>query len=152
MTAPTSSFVEVSPNLFWFRDTCNVYLLRSGTAGLLIDAGSAAILDHLDEIGVEQVEWVLHTHHHRDQCQGDPRLVEHGASIAVPAREAAHFDRADALWRLRSTFDDYDVSSGWDTLGSPIPVDRRLADHETFRWRGHELVRAADARPHARAP
>jgi glyoxylase-like metal-dependent hydrolase (beta-lactamase superfamily II) len=140
MSGQAPAFIEVSRNLFWFRDTCNVYLLRAGSAGLLIDAGSAAVLDHLHEIGVEQVEWALHTHHHRDQCQGDAHLVAHGASLAVPAREAAHWDRADALWRLRSTFDDYDVSSTWDTLAAPVPVERRLADHETFRWRGHEIV------------
>ena len=140
MTAASSALVELSPNLFWFRDTCEVYLLRADSAGLLIDAGSGAVLDHIGEVGVEQVEWVLHTHHHRDQCAGDPRLIAHGASIAVPAREAAHFDRADALWRLRSTFDDYDVSGAWDTPTTSIPVARRLADHDTFRWRGHELL------------
>jgi glyoxylase-like metal-dependent hydrolase (beta-lactamase superfamily II) len=140
VTHPDPTFVEVAPDLFWFRDTCNVYVLRSGSSALLIDAGSAAVLDHLEELGIRQVEWVLHTHHHRDQCQGDPRLIEHGASIAVPAREAALFDRADAFWRLRNTFDDYDVSSVSDTLATPIPVARRLADHETFTWRGHELA------------
>jgi glyoxylase-like metal-dependent hydrolase (beta-lactamase superfamily II) len=94
------------------------------------------VLDHLDEVGVEQVEWVLHTHHHRDQCQGDARLVEHGASVAVPAREAALFEHVDAFWRLRSTYDDYDVSSDWNSLAEPIEVARRLADHETLRWHG----------------
>jgi glyoxylase-like metal-dependent hydrolase (beta-lactamase superfamily II) len=136
----SKALVELSPNLFWFRDTCNVYLVRSGSAGLLVDAGSGAILDHLHEAGVEQVEWVLHTHHHRDQCHGDPRLIGHGASIAVPAREAAYFERVDAFWGMRSTFDDYDVSSDWNTLAEPIPVARRLADHETFEWRGHRFL------------
>lgn len=136
----SSAFVRLSPHLYWFRDTCNVYLLREGPAALLIDAGSGDVLDHLDEIGVEQVEWVLHTHHHRDQCQGDPRLIEHGASIAVPAREAALFGSVDAFWRLRSTFDDYDASSVWDSLTRPIAISRSLRDHEVFAWRGHELL------------
>jgi glyoxylase-like metal-dependent hydrolase (beta-lactamase superfamily II) len=135
-----SAFTQLSPNLFWFRDTCNVYLLRDGSAALLIDAGSATVLDHLEELGVEQVEWVLHTHHHRDQCQGDPALLEHGARIAVPAREAALFESVDAFWRSRSTFDDYDVSSDWNSLASPIEVSRRLRDYETFRWRSQELL------------
>jgi glyoxylase-like metal-dependent hydrolase (beta-lactamase superfamily II) len=129
----------LTPNLYWFRDTCNVYLLREGEAAILIDAGSGDVLDHLADIGVEQIEWVLHTHHHRDQCQGDPRLIEHGADIAVPSREAALFESVDAFWRLRSTFDDYDTSSDWNSLAVPIPVARRLRDHEVFEWRGHEL-------------
>ncbi|CAN5835166.1 hypothetical protein BH23CHL8_BH23CHL8_11630 [soil metagenome] len=136
----TKALLELSPSLFWFRDTCNVYLLRSGSAGLLIDAGSGAILDHLGEVGVERIEWVLHTHHHRDQCQGDLRLIEQGASIAVPARETALFERVDAFWRMRSTFDDYDVSSDWNSLAEPIAVARRLADHETFEWRGLRIL------------
>jgi glyoxylase-like metal-dependent hydrolase (beta-lactamase superfamily II) len=119
--AAGSALTELSPNLFWFRDTCNVYLIRAGSSGLLIDAGSGAVLDHLADVGVDQIAWVLHTHHHRDQCQGDPRLIEHGASIAVPAREAALFERVDAFWRLRSPYDDYDVSSTWNSLAAPIP-------------------------------
>jgi glyoxylase-like metal-dependent hydrolase (beta-lactamase superfamily II) len=140
VSRPGAILVELSPSLYWFRDTCNVYLVRSGTAGLLIDAGSGAVLDHLHEVGVEQVEWVLHTHHHRDQCQGDPRLIAHGASIAVPAREAGLFEHVDAFWRLRSTFDDYDVSSDWNSPAQSIAVARRLADHEVFGWRGLDLV------------
>ncbi|MFV2063619.1 MAG: MBL fold metallo-hydrolase [Chloroflexota bacterium] len=131
---------QLSPSLFWFRDTCNVYLIRDGAVAILIDAGSGAVLDHLAEIGVEQIEWVLHTHHHRDQCQGDPRLIEHGAQIAVPAREAALFEKVDAFWRLRSTYDDYDTSSVWNSLATPITVSRRLRDHEVFKWRGYEIA------------
>ena len=136
----TTSFTRLSPNLYWFHDICNVYLIRDGDAGLLIDAGSGAILDHLDEIGVSHIEWVLHTHHHRDQCQGDPRLIEHGAQIAVPAREAGLFEHVEAFWRQRSTFDDYDTSSDWNSPSVPIRVDRRLRDYETFNWRGLDIV------------
>jgi len=136
----SSAFTQISPNLFWFGDTCNVYLLRDGVTALLVDAGSGAVLDHIAEIGVEQVEWVLHTHHHRDQCQGDPRLIEHGAQIAVPAREAALFEKVDSFWRLRSTFDDYDASSVWNSLARPITVSRRLRDYEVFEWRGIEIT------------
>jgi glyoxylase-like metal-dependent hydrolase (beta-lactamase superfamily II) len=135
-----SPLVRLTEHLWWFRDTCNVYVLRSGDAALLIDAGSGAVLDHLAAIGVRQVEWVLHTHHHRDQCQGDARLVAHGARLAVPAREAAHFESVDAFWHLRRQFDDYDVSSAWNTLARPVQVAHRLADHETFRWRDLDIA------------
>ena len=69
-----------------------------------------------------------------------PRSSTHGAKIAVPAREAALFESVDAFWRLRSTFDDYDTSSDWNSLASPIEVSRRLRDYETFHWRGLELA------------
>lgn len=140
MTAPRRPAIErLSEHLYRFRDTCEVYLVRDGEVGLLIDAGSAAILDHLEEIGVREIEWVLHTHHHRDQCQGDDRLVAGGTRIAVPAREAALFESVEAFWRLRRQFDDYDASSVSNTLARSIPVARRLADYATFEWRGHRF-------------
>ena len=45
------------------------------------------------------VEWVLHTHHHRDQCWGTPRLREHGAKVAVPEYERHLFDQAELFWQ-----------------------------------------------------
>src|SRR5213593_3097280 len=57
------------PQLFAWSDTCNVYVLRDGDAALLIDLGDGSVLEHLGEIGVKRVEWVLFTHHHREQCQ-----------------------------------------------------------------------------------
>jgi len=133
-------WTRLSPSLVWFRDTCNVFLLQDGEHALLIDSGSGAILDHLDELGVRQVDWVLHTHHHRDQAQGAARLAAHGARIGVPEREAALFAQTDAFWRLRKRFDDYDGSSLWNTLARSVPVDSELRDHSTFTWRGHDLL------------
>ena len=50
-----------APDLFAWTDTCNVYVLRDGDAALLIDLGDGSVLDHLSEIGVKRVEWVLFT-------------------------------------------------------------------------------------------
>jgi glyoxylase-like metal-dependent hydrolase (beta-lactamase superfamily II) len=131
--------VRLSPSLYWYRDTCNVYLVKDGERGLLIDFGSGGILDHLAEAGVREVEWVLHTHHHRDQCQGDHLLAERGIRLAVPEREAALFAETDAFWRLKRIYHNYDVSNIGFTLARPVAIDRALRDYETFRWRGHEL-------------
>ena len=97
-----TGLVRLSPGLYWYRDTCNVYLLVRGERGLLVDFGSGGILEHLDEAGVREVDGVLHTHHHRDQCQGDHLLVDRGIPIAVPEREAHLFAETDAFWRLKS--------------------------------------------------
>ena len=90
---------RLSEHLYCFDDTCNVYLLADG------DAGSGAVLDHLSPAGVERVEWVLHTHHHRDQCWGTPRLRRHSARVAVPEYERHLFEQAELFWRTRRTFD-----------------------------------------------
>jgi glyoxylase-like metal-dependent hydrolase (beta-lactamase superfamily II) len=130
---------RISPHLFVLPDTCNVYLLTDGDAGVLIDAGSGAILDHLGEAGVKQIEWVLHTHHHRDQCWGTPRLLEHGAKVAVPEYERHLFDQAELFWQTRRTFDNYNDRNTFFTVGKNIPVDAVLEDYESFTWRGYRF-------------
>lgn len=90
---PRGGLVQISPNLCLLRDTCNVYLLKDGPRALLIDFGSGHILKLLGEIGVTQVDGILHTHHHRDQCQGDPLAVAGRIPIHVPAQERELFRR-----------------------------------------------------------
>lgn len=131
--------VEVVPNLFWYRDTCNVYLLKDGSHGLLIDFGSGQVLDDVAGAGVEAIEWVLHTHHHRDQCQGDSLLNARGIPIAVPEREVGLFEDVDAFWRRRRIYDNYDVSSISYALPRPVKVASPLRDYQTFSWRGHDI-------------
>jgi glyoxylase-like metal-dependent hydrolase (beta-lactamase superfamily II) len=135
----SAHLVRLSDHLYRFSDTCNVYLVVDGSAGLLIDAGSGAVLDHLHEAGVRQVEWVLHTHHHRDQCWGTPRLRDHGARVAVPEHERHLFDRAELFWQMRRTFDNYNDRNTFFAAGSDVAVDAVLEDYETFTWRGYSF-------------
>src|SRR4051812_34900098 len=81
---------RAAPDLLSWTDTCNVYVLRDGDAALLIDLGDGSVLDHLRDIGVTRVEWVLFTHHHREQCQGAAKLGpwrERGTKLAAPDAE-----------------------------------------------------------------
>jgi hypothetical protein len=47
--APALGLRQLSEHLFAAEDTCNVYPLRDGDAGLLIDAGSGAVGELLGE-------------------------------------------------------------------------------------------------------
>ena len=134
-----SKFHQISDHLYTFEDTCNVYVLTDGDAALLIDAGSGAVVDHLGELGVSRVEWVLHTHHHRDQCWGDPKLIGGGASIAVPQHERHLFEQAELFWQTRRTFDNYNDRNTFFTIGRDIPVAATLDDYNAFAWRGHRF-------------
>lgn len=131
------TWTRISEHLYQFTDTCNVYVVVDGSAGLLIDAGSGAVLDHLADIGVKQVEWVLHTHHHRDQCWGTPRLRAAGAKVAVPEYERHLFDQVETFWQTRRTFDNYNDRNTFFAAPQNIPVDAVIEDYETFSWRGH---------------
>ena len=83
--SPAGRPERLTEHLYRFEDTCAVYVVRDGSSCVLIDFGSGKILDHLRELGISKVDWILHTHHHRDQCQGDHKAVERGIPIAVPA-------------------------------------------------------------------
>ncbi len=132
-------FERISENLYLYRDICNVYVLRNGSRAILIDFGSGAVLDHLGDIGVSSVEWVLHTHHHRDQCQADHIANERGIPIAVPAHERPYFDEVEVFWGSRQIYNIYDVRQTFFTLAESIRVDRSLIDYETFEWGPYRL-------------
>src|SRR4051794_20629013 len=75
-------------NVLRWADCCNVYLLRDGARGLLIDLGSGRARSGLPE-GVESVEAVCFTHAHRDQCQGVEEALQRGVTPRLPERARA---------------------------------------------------------------
>lgn len=80
---------QLLPSLYVIHDTCNVYLIQEGEYGLAIDFGSGRWLAELPALGIRQLEHVLLTHAHEDQCAG---LAAHSAwpfAIHAPAGEEA---------------------------------------------------------------
>jgi glyoxylase-like metal-dependent hydrolase (beta-lactamase superfamily II) len=138
--APREGLSQVSRNLYLLRDTCNVYVLKDGSRGLLIDFGSGHVLDLLGPIGVTQVDGILHTHFHRDQCQGDARAAAQRIPIQVPAHERHLFEDAENFWRNRRIFHLYNVRNDFFTSTHNIPVAVGLRDYETFRWGSYEFL------------
>lgn len=132
---PQGPMRQLLPNLWMLEDTCNVYLIRSGSRALLIDFGSGAILNHLSAVGVTRVDGILHTHHHRDQCQGDGAAVARRIPIHVPAHEKHLFADARNFWRNRRIFHLYYVRNDFNTLIEDLPVTSALEDYSVFRWR-----------------
>ncbi len=130
---------KISEHLYRFSDTCNVYAIKDGETALLIDAGSGALLDRLSEIGCRQVEWVLHTHHHRDQCWGDPKLIAAGAKLAVPQYERHLFEKAELFWQTRRVFDNYDDRNNFFSVARDLPVSATLNDYEEFTWHDYRF-------------
>lgn len=125
---------EILPNLHRLEDSCNVYVLTDGDRALLIDCGSGAVLDALPALGVKQVDWVLFTHHHRDQCYGAGRLVSHGARLAVPEHERFLFEQASEYWQQKRIYDNYNDRNTFFSVGENLPVSESLVDYENFTW------------------
>src|SRR5262245_38241766 len=132
--SPAGKPEKLTEHLYRFEDTCAVYIVRDGVNCALIDFGSGKVLDHLRDMGIQKVDWILHTHHHRDQCQGDYKAVQQNIPIAVPAHERHLFADAENFWRNRRIYHLYYVRNDFNTVTENIPVARALADYSTFRW------------------
>jgi glyoxylase-like metal-dependent hydrolase (beta-lactamase superfamily II) len=135
-----------APDLFAWTDTCTVYVLRDGDAALLINLGDGSVLEHLSEVGVKRVEWVLFTDHHREQCQGASKLGpwrERGTRVAVPEAERALFERPLEFRQMNVSLGDAFTIHGASFVRPPIQpilLDRTFATNDTFVWRGRELM------------
>ncbi|MFL6077903.1 MAG: MBL fold metallo-hydrolase [Mycobacteriales bacterium] len=126
--------------VFRFRDTCNVYLLRTGRDAVLIDFGDGDVLDHLADYGVDRVTDVLVTHHHRDQVQGLARAAAAGIRIWVPPVERDLFDRVDEHWQARQLDNDYNTRDDRFSLLEPVPVTGVAAEYRTVRYGGMDVT------------
>jgi glyoxylase-like metal-dependent hydrolase (beta-lactamase superfamily II) len=130
------------PDLYVWTDTCNVYVVRDGESALLIDLGDGSVLDHLGEIGVRQVDWVLFTHHHREQCQGAPKLKGRNAKIGVPAGERDLFENPAKYRKMNVRLGDPFTIHGTSYVRPPIQsiaVDRAFTRMDTLEWKGREF-------------
>lgn len=127
---------RISESLYRMNDVCNVYLVKRGDRALLIDSGRGEILGRLDEMGVKAVDWVLHTHAHRDQCGATNALVARGARVAVPAREEKLFSDIEGFWDRFDPFIRYAFKPDTYKSRVNIAVDRALADGESLEWEG----------------
>lgn len=134
---------KAHPDLFVWTDTCNVYVLRDGDAALLIDFGDGSVVDHLVDIGVKHVEWVLLTHHHREQCQGIERVDRALTRVAAPSAEQALLETPTEFRKWFPTLGDKFSVYGASYVRPPrraIPLDKPLKADDVFAWRGLELL------------
>lgn len=130
------------PDLFVWTDTCNVWVIRDGDAALLINLGDGSVLDRLGDIGVKRVEWVLFTHHHREGCQGAPRLKETGAQVAGPEAERELFENPAKFRKMNVRLSDPYTIHGSSYVRppvQPVKLDRAFQRMDTFAWRGREF-------------
>jgi glyoxylase-like metal-dependent hydrolase (beta-lactamase superfamily II) len=133
---------DAGPNVFIYRDTCNVYILRESDSAILFNLGDGTVLDHLKEIGVKKIEWILFTDHHREQCQGISRIDRANTKVAAPKEEQALFETPLQFRKWRPTLGDAYTVHGASYVRPPsaaIKLDRLLAADEVFNWRGHEI-------------
>jgi glyoxylase-like metal-dependent hydrolase (beta-lactamase superfamily II) len=132
--------VELGSAVTRVHDTCNVYVLRAGTDAVLVDFGSGAALDRLDELGVERVTDVLLTHHHRDQAQGLARAAEAGARVWAPPFDAPLLADADMHWQSRPLDIDYDLREDRFSPLTSVAIHGTVPEYRTARFGPFEIT------------
>lgn len=136
-------FREVEPGIFQWTSTCNSYVVKDGEHGLLIDLGDGSVLDHLADIGVTKLEWLLFTHHHREQCQGGAKLAKfEETQVACGYNEKQFFLEPGKFRRMRPKLGDPFTVHGTSYVRppvAPIRIDRSFTKMDTFEWRGREF-------------
>lgn len=129
---------RITPRAAVYHDVVNVGIIQRNGKALLIDSGEGSILRAAKELGIGSIDWVLYTHHHRDQCSGAPLLKKAGVKIAVPAAEARFFRDATQFWLEADDLIDHRYCFRPDlfVLRSSVAPDRELAPGEIFEWDG----------------
>ena len=138
-----AGFQEPVPGVHLWQDTCNVHVLKHGDAALLINLGDGSVLEHLPEIGVKRVEWVLFTDHHRELCQGAAKLDRAVTKMAASAAEKELLENPLSFRKWHPRLGDrYSVhgASYVRPPAAPVKIDRALADGEAFVWNDFELA------------
>lgn len=127
------------------EDTCAVYLVVDADApvgtrdAVAIDFGSGRALQHLDELGIHSITDVVMTHHHRDQGQGLPLAIDHGARIHVPPVEVDLFNRVEEMWTSRPLENDYNLRQDRFSLLHSVPVHATVPEYRDLKLAGVRL-------------
>lgn len=116
----------------------------------MIDLGDGSVLEHLHEIGVKKVEWLLFTGHHRELSQGVSKLDRAATQVAAPKEEQAFFE-APTAFRKSVSAAERQVRGAWRELCAPA---RTTGESGSLArgWRCDRMARSKDhLPPHAGA-
>ena len=116
---------QIFKDIFLFKDVINVYVIKNGNKAILIDFGSGAVLNHLSELGINTIDYIFHTHYHRDQCFGDRKALERNIKIAAPRHERKLFVSAEEFWKKRSYYDLYYFKPTFFVSTYNIPLEKK---------------------------
>lgn len=121
------------------RDTCNVWVLRRGRDAVCVDFGTGAVLDRLDELGIDRVTDVLVTHFHRDGVHGLARATAAGARVWVPPVERELFTDASGHWARRQISNSYELRQEALAPFADVGIAGTVDEYRTRAYGGIEV-------------
>jgi len=139
--APRPQFERLTSQVGIYHEAINVAVIQRNGKSLLIGSGDGTILEAARQLGINSIDWVLYTDHHRDQCAGAALLKKAGVKIAAPAAEAEFFKNATGIWDGADTilYDRMNFRPDLFILRRSVAPDRELEAGETFRWQGLDI-------------
>jgi glyoxylase-like metal-dependent hydrolase (beta-lactamase superfamily II) len=134
----TGRWTRVLDDVWLFRDSCNVYAVHGPDGMLIVDAGTGAWIEALDELPGRPAALAC-THYLRDHSAGAARAAAHGIPVHVPEGESAIFADPEEHFRTLPTYDRYD--NVWDHFAplAAVPVAGELLDEARMRLAGLEV-------------
>jgi len=127
-TKPAATLKQLSEHLSVHTGPINVGIIQDGSSALLVDFGPGGVTDDCLRLGIEDVQMILFTHHHRDQACG-AWLAEKGVGIAVPQGERSYFEDVASYWnKPESRWHLYNFHPHRKMLAESLHVDRTLRE------------------------
>jgi len=133
-TQAAGSLTRLSQHLSVHRGPINVGIIQDGPSALLIDFGPGEVMDDCLRLGIEDLQMILFTHHHRDQACG-AHLVERGCKLLVPENERTLFEDAASYWeRPENRWHVYNYHPYHLVPVQSLHVDRALREGDRLDW------------------
>ena len=118
--------------------TCNSYAIKQGVSAVLVDLGDASDLQSLATIGIQKIDHLLLTGHHRELHQGIGKMTFPNCEIAAPEAERDFFESPTQFRKWHPKLGDRYTVHGASYVRPPatsLPVKRWLKDGEIVSWR-----------------
>lgn len=134
----------------WYG-SCAVYAITDGDLALVIDGGAGNVTAGLKEAGVKSIDWILFTHHHREQTWLWGQYKTGETKKAAPEAERDLFEKPMDFRKIMPSLDDRFSVYGASFVRPwivPIHLDRTFKPGDVFEWHGLQL-RCIDSRGHS---
>ena len=128
-----TQFSQLSRHLYVHHEHVNTGVLREGNRALLIDGSGTSLQTTLTELGIDSVEQILFTHHHRDSTAGFPYPAD--VRIGVPATEIEWFAEVETFWNdPKYRWHLYNSHPHNLMLANAMPVTDRYVEGAIIEW------------------
>nr|QXO96910.1 carbamate hydrolase [Agrobacterium sp.] len=137
--AKIPKWTRIADDVFWFRDSCNVYALIGSSGSVIVDAGTGTWLEHIDQLPQPPVA-LLCTHFFRDHSEGAVYASRVGIDVFVPEIEEDIFVDPYIHHLKRETICSFDPVY-WHHFAPIEPVNASgvLCDHQILKLAGLEI-------------